>query len=433
MAEKKILIQGGRIVDPANNVDQSGDILLENGKVAAIDKKVSAKGAQVINAKNKIVCPGLIDIHVHFREPGGENEETIATGSAAAVAGGFTSVACMPNTNPALDDEASIEFVYRHARRANLCNVYTIGAATKGRQGKELAEIGQMVRAGAVGFSDDGDGIASTAVMLRVLEYLCMFDKPLLQHPEDPDVTAGGVMNRGTTATRLGMPGINPIGEELMIQRDLTLVKETAGRYHVCHVSTESSVELIRQAKKAYMPVTAEVTPHHLLLTEENCETFDTNFKMNPPLRTQADVEACLQGVAEGTIDCLVTDHAPHGIQEKELEFLNAPFGIIGLETALPLYIKALVGPDVLDWPGLIDRMTVGPARVLSLKKGTLSIGADADVTIIDPDLEWTIDARQFKSKSRNSPFHGWQVRGRAVTTIVGGQIKYDLESAEAG
>jgi dihydroorotase len=338
----------------------------------------------------------------------------------------------MPNTKPALDDEASIEFVYRHAKRADLCNVYSIGAATKGRKGRELAEMGQMVRAGAVGFSDDGDGIASTAVMLRVMEYLRMLDKPLLQHPEDPDVTAGGVMNRGQTATRLGMPGINPIGEELMIQRDLTLVKETASRYHVCHVSTESSVELIRQAKKAYMPVTAEVTPHHLLLTEENCETFDTNFKMNPPLRTQADVEACLQGLAEGTIDCLATDHAPHGIQEKELEFLSAPFGIIGLETALPLYIKALIGPQVLDWPTLIDRMTVGPARVLSLNKGTLSVGADADVTVIDPDMEWTIDTRQFKSKSRNSPFNGWLVRGRAVATIVNGQIKYELETAEA-
>ncbi len=430
MADEKILIKGGRIIDPANGVDRTGDLLLADGKVARLDTQITDSEARVIEAKGLIVCPGLIDIHVHFREPGDENEETIATGSAAAVAGGFTSVACMPNTNPALDDEASIEFVYRHAARANLCNVYPIGAVTKGRQGKELAEMGQMDRAGAVGFSDDGNGIASTGVMYRALQYVRMFDKPIIQHAEDPDVTGGGVMNGGQTALRLGLPGINPIGEELMIQRDLTLVKETGARYHVCHISTAAAVELVRQAKAARMPVTAEVTPHHLLLTEENCATFDTNFKMNPPLRTQADVEACLEGLAEGIIDCLATDHAPHGVQEKELEFLNAPFGIIGLESALPLYIKALLTTGLLDWSKLIDRMAVRPARVLRLDKGTLSVGADADVTVIDPDLEWTIDARAFKSKSRNCPFDGWKVHGRAVATIVGGQIKYQLEAA---
>ncbi|NLX14215.1 MAG: dihydroorotase [Phycisphaerales bacterium] len=428
MADTDILIRGGRIIDPANGVDRTGDLLLSDGKVACVDTRVAETGARVIEAAGLIVCPGLIDIHVHFREPGDENEETIATGSEAAVAGGFTSVACMPNTNPALDDEASIEFVYRHASRANLCNVYPIGAVTKGRQGKELAEMGQMDRAGAVGFSDDGCGIACTGLMYRALQYVRMFDKPIMQHAEDPDVTSGGVMNGGQTALRLGLPGINPIGEELMIQRDLTLVKETGARYHVCHISTAAAVELVRQAKAAGMPVTAEVAPHHLLLTEDNCATFDTNFKMSPPLRTSADVEACLAGLAEGTIDCLATDHAPHGVQEKELEFLSAPFGIIGLESALPLYLKVLLTTGLLDWPSLIDRMAVRPARVLRLGKGTLSVGADADVTLIDPDIEWTIDARGFKSKSRNCPFDGWKVRGRAVTTIVGGQIKYQLE-----
>jgi dihydroorotase len=254
-----------------------------------------------------------------------------------------------------------------------------------------------------------------------------MFDTPILQHCEDPDMAAGGVMNSGVTAVRLGLPGMNPIAEELMIQRDLTLVRATGSRYHVAHISTARGVELVRQAKAAGLPVTCEVCPHHLLLTEEACATYDTNYKMSPPLRTRADVEACLQGVVDGTIDCLVTDHAPHGVQEKEREFLDAPFGIIGLECALPLYVKAFIETGLMDWPGIIERLTIRPARVLSLEKGTLATGADADVTIIDPTLRWTIDVRQFKSKSRNCPYHGWDVTGRATHTIVGGKIKYQL------
>ncbi len=427
MANRKTLIKSARIIDPASEVDRVGDLLLADGKVARIGDHITEYDAQVIEADGLIVCPGLIDIHVHFREPGDENEETIATGSAAAVAGGFTSVACMPNTSPALDDEAAIEFVYRQASRAGLCNVYPIGAVTKGREGKELAEMGQMVRAGAVGFSDDGSGVASTGTMLRALQYIRMFNRPILQHCEDPDASAGGVMNGGEMAARLGLPGIDPIAEELMLQRDLTLVRETGARYHACHISTVRAVELVRQAKAAGLPVTAEVCVHHLLLTEDECATYDTNFKVNPPLRTRDDVVACLNGVADGTIDALVTDHAPHGIQEKELEFLYAPFGIIGLETALPLVAKALIAPGLLAWPALIERLTVGPARVLSLNKGTLSPGADADVTLIDPNLQWTIDAGQFKSKSKNCPFDGRPVTGRAVTTIVGGEVKHQF------
>lgn len=429
MSIQKILIKGGRIVDPANGMDAVGDLLLTGGHVARVGGEITDYDAQTINAAGCIVSPGLIDIHVHFREPGEENAETIASGSEAAVVGGFTSVACMPNTRPALDDEAAIEFVHRQAARANLCNVYPIGAITKGRAGEELAEIGQMVRAGAVAFSDDGSGVAKTGGMYRALQYVLMFDRPIMQHCEDPDLARGGVMNGGATATRLGLPGISSIAEELMLQRDLTLVRETGARYHMCHVSTRRSVELIRQAKAAGLRVTAEVCPHHLLLTEDACATYDTNFKMNPPLRTRDDVKACLQGVVDGTIDCLVTDHAPHGIQQKELEFLDAPFGIIGLETALPLYIKALIQPGLLDWPGLIERLTVRPARVLSLSKGTLSVGADADVTIIDSKAEWTIDAAAFRSKSRNCPFHGWQVVGRAAVTIVGGQVKHECRA----
>lgn len=423
----KLLIKDGRVIDPASDIDMIADVLISDGKVAAVDRGLSDGEARVIHAHGMIVSPGLIDIHVHLREPGNEGAETIATGTAAAVAGGFTSVACMPNTTPALDTETAVEFVYRQTDREGMCNVFPVGAVTKERKGSELAEIGQMVRAGAVGFSDDGRGIENTSVMFRALQYLRMFDKPLMQHCEDPSMARGGVMNGGKTAMRLGLPGINPVAEDLMIQRDLTLVEQTRARYHVCHISTAHAVDLVRQAKAAGLPVTCEVCPHHLLLTEEACSTYDTNYKMSPPLRTQHDVDACRQGVADGTIDCLVTDHAPHAVQDKDLEFLDAPFGIIGLETALALYIKALVDPGLVDWMTLIERLTVRPAAVLSLKKGTLAPGADADVTLIDPDLEWTVDARQFRSKSRNCPFDGWNLRGRAVMTIVGGQVKYQL------
>ncbi len=432
MASDTILIRGGRVIDPASQTDRTADVLLADGKVARIDASITAKAETTIDAAGMIVCPGLLDIHVHLREPGDEDEETIASGSAAAVAGGFTSVVCMPNTRPALDDEAAIEFVYRQAARVDLCNVYPLGAVTKGRQGVELAEMGQMVRAGAVGFSDDGVGVANTAVMLRALQYVRMFDRPIMQHCEDPAI-AGGVMNGGAVALRLGLPGIPSIAEDLMIQRDLTLVRLTQARYHVQHISTAGAVELVRQGKRCGLPVTTEVCPHHLLLTEEACSGYDTNFKMNPPLRARTDVDACLQGVVDGTIDCLVTDHAPHGQQEKEHEFLDAPFGIIGMETALPLFVKALIEPGLLDWPAMIERMTLRPAKVLKLAKGTLAIGADADVTVIDPDARWTIDAKQFHSLSRNCPFDGWEVRGRAAATIVGGSIKYQLEPATAG
>jgi dihydroorotase len=427
MAAQTLLIKGGRIIDPACGLDKTADLLLSEGKVSRIADNLTAAGAQIIDASGLIVCPGLIDVHVHLREPGDEDEETIETGTAAAVAGGFTSVACMPNTKPPLDDEASIEFICHQSQRVGSCNVYPVGAITKGRQGKELAEMGQMVRSGAVAFSDDGCGVANTQLMIQALNYVRMFDKPILQHCEDADVVGSGVMNGGATAVRLGLPGISPIAEELMLQRDLTLIRSTGARYHVCHISTARAVELVRQAKAAGLPVTAEACAHHLVLTEQECASYDPNFKMNPPLRTMDDVEACRRGVADGTIDCLATDHAPHGIQEKELEFLTAPFGIIGLETALPLFIKALIEPGLMDWPAMIDRLTVRPARLLSIDKGTLAVGADADVTLIDPQCRWTIDVNQFRSKSRNCPFHGWQVTGRAVMTLVGGEIKHQL------
>lgn len=425
---KPILIRGGRIVDPSQGSDETADLAMVDGKIAGIGRTAAAAAgpsAEMIDARGLIVAPGLIDMHVHLREPGQEEKETIETGAAAALAGGFTAVACMPNTEPALDDDTQIEFVRRQGKRAAQARVYPIGAITKGRGGKELAEIGLMVKAGAVAFSDDGVGVADPGVCLRAMQYVSMFGKLFIQHCEDKSLAGKGVMNSGPTATRLGLPAIPPMSEDIMVQRDITLARTTNVRYHVAHISTAGSVELVRQAKKLGARVTAEVCPHHLLLTDEACATYDPNFKMNPPLRSKADVAACIEGVRDGTIDCLVTDHAPHLDSEKELGFQEAPFGVIGLETALPLFIQALIEPKVLDWPRLIAALSTRPAELLGIPGGTLKVGSIADVTVIDPDTEWTIDAAAFRSKSRNTPFGGWKVRGRAAMTIVGGELRF--------
>jgi len=418
-----LIIKNGRVIDPAAGRDEVADLTIADGRIAAIGQSPAAGGAEVIDAAGQIVCPGLIDMHVHLREPGNEDAETIASGCAAAVAGGYTSIACMPNTTPAVDNEAMIEFVYRQAARAGLCHVYPIGAITKGREGKELAEMGQMIRAGAVAFSDDGRGVANAAVMMRAMQYARMFGKPLIEHCEDPHLAEGGCMNAGLTATRLGLPGIPAVAEETMIQRDLLLAQNTGCRYHVAHVSTAGGVELIREGKKRGVSVTTEVCPHHLLLTDECVATYDTNYKVNPPLRTAGDVQACLAGVADGTIDCLVSDHAPHGREDKETDFPNAPFGIIGLEVALGLFVRALIQPGHLTWPALLAKMTIAPARVLGLSKGTLSVGADADVTIIDPDRRWQVGTASFFSRSHNCPYEGWELVARPTCTIVGGRV----------
>lgn len=421
-----LLIKNGTILDPSRKLETRADLLVRDGKIARIGENLG-NADRVIDAAGCYVTPGLIDIHVHFREPGEEEEETIASGSAAAVAGGFTTVCCMPNTKPALDNEAQIEFVLREGQRVNLANVYPVGAITKGREGKELAEIGSMHQRGAVAFSDDGVGVADASVMRKALQYAKMFDTVLMQHCEEPTL-GGGAMHGGAVSTLLGLPGTPAEAEQLMIARDLLLNRTIGCRYHVQHLSTAWSVELIRRGKRDGQQVTAEVAPHHLLLTDECCRTYDTNYKMNPPLRTQADVDAVIEGVKDGTIDCLATDHAPHLAEEKELEFQYAPNGIIGLECALSLYIKALVEPGHISWMRLIEMMTINPARIVKLNKGTLAEGADADITIIDPKRKWTVDIEQFQSKSRNCPYHGWELTGQQVATIVGGEVKWQLE-----
>ncbi len=420
-----LLIKNGILLDPSQAFEQRKDILLRDGKIAAVGTNLGSAD-RVIDAAGNYVTPGLIDIHVHFREPGDEEEETIASGSAAAVAGGFTTVCCMPNTKPALDNEGQIEFVLREGQRVNLAQVHPIGAITRERAGKELAEMALMKERGAIAFSDDGVGVADAAMMRKALQYAKMIDAVIMQHCEEPTLS-GGCMNAGLVSTALGLGGLPAESEQLMIARDLLLNRTIGCRYHVQHISSAGSVDLIRQAKKNGERVTAEVAPHHLLLTDECCRTFDTNYKMNPPLRTAADVKACIEGVRDGTIDCLATDHAPHLAEEKELEFPYAPFGILGLECALPLYVQALVTPGHIPWMRLIELMSTKPAEIVGLAKGTLRLGADADLTIIDPKLQWTIDAEAFKSKSRNCPFDGEQVTGRAVCTIVGGEVKWAL------
>jgi len=425
----QLLIKNGRVVDPANSIDKKCDVLITDGKIAevgslgaAVQKSVNT----VIDATGTLVTPGLIDIHVHFREPGDEEEETIASGSAAAVAAGFTSVVCMPNTDPTIENETDVEYVHRKGRKTRKTHVYVMGAVTKNREGVELAEMGLMAEAGAVGFTDDGRGVQDPAVMLRALKYAKMFDVVIAQHCQDQSIAGNGVMNAGYYATILGLPGMDGLAEEAMLWRDIQLIKRTGVRYHAQHISTAGSVELIRAAKKDSLPITCEVTPHHLLLTEECCAEYDTNYKVNPPLRNGRDVEVLKQAIAEGLVDALATDHGPHLQSEKELEFLAAPFGIASLECALGLYVKALIEPGIVDWPGLVRLMTENPAKIIGVDKGTLGTHKQADVTIIDPDAEYKIDVNEFRSKSRNCPYRGWTVKGKVEKTIVGGEIRFE-------
>jgi len=422
--KNELLIKNGRVIDPANGIDEVMDVLIIDGVVEKVGK-IDQTAEIVIDATGKIVTPGLIDIHTHFREPGDEEVETIASGSMAAVAGGFTSVVTMPNTDPPIQDETSVEYIHRKARVARKTHVYVMGAITKDRAGKELAEMGLMARAGAVGFTDDGNGIQDAAVMSMALKYSTMTGLVVAPHCQDDSFGSSGVMNSGYNSTVLGLPGTDVLAEEMMLWRDIQLLKRTKAKYHVQHISTKGSVKIIKEAKEDGLAVSCEVTPHHLLLTDDSICDYDTNYKVNPPLRTNEDIEALRQAIADGLVDALVTDHAPHLQSAKDLEFLAAPFGIDSIECALPLYVKALIDSKVIGWPKMIAMMTCRPAGIIGIDKGTLGVGKQGDVTIIDPDAKWKVDTAKFYSKSRNCPYQGWDVKTKVSYTIVGGEIRY--------
>ncbi len=419
-----ILIQNGRVIDPSQGVDRKTNLLIEDGRIRAFDVQTNGQET-IIDADGKIVAPGLIDMHVNLREPGREEDETIATGTAAALAGGFTSVACLTNTEPPIDTQATVEFIQHQAALADNCNVFVVACVSKNREGKELAELGQLVQAGAVAFSDGDAPVSNPELMRRAFEYCLMFDRPILNHAEALELTAGGVMHQGLVSLVLGLSGMPAAAEDVMTSRDISLAESTGGRVHAMRVSTSGSVEVIRRAKRRNVRVTAEVCPHHFTLTDEHLRTFDSNFKTNPPLRSQQDVDACIAALKDDTIDCIASDHAPYASEKKMQELDLAPFGIVGLETTLGLVVTQLIEPGHLDWPRALAKLTINPARILGIDKGTLLPGADADVTIIDPDVRWTVEPSRFRSKNTNTPFGGWQLRGRADTVIVGGRVKY--------
>jgi len=418
-------ITRGRVIDPSQGIDQVADLWIEGGNVAGIGPR-PLQASRILDATDKIVCPGLIDMHVHLREPGREEDETIATGTAAALAGGITSVACMPNTEPALDSQAAAEFVYLQAKRAGNANVFPVGAITKGRKGEELAEIGGLVTGGAVAFTDDGSPVVSAEIMRRALEYCRMFDKAVLSHCEDVDLTRGGVMHEGFESMRLGLRGMPAAAEEIVVFRDIELARMANARLHVLHVSTAGSVDLIRRARRRGVQVTGEACPHHFTLTDKELRRYDSNYKMAPPLRAEDDRQALIEGLRDGTLEVIASDHAPHAPEKKMRELDLAPNGIIGLETLLPVCVVGLIEPDYLTWPQLIEKLTVNPARVLGIDRGTLKPGAVADISIVDPAAEWIVDPAQFRSKSRNCPFAGAKVRGRAHAVIVAGEVKFE-------
>ncbi|RMH20913.1 MAG: dihydroorotase [Gemmatimonadetes bacterium] len=431
---RPLVVRGGRVVDPTQRLDAVVDVLVADGHVAAVGAGLEApEGALELDAAGMVVTPGLIDVHVHLREPGEEHKETIATGARAAAAGGFTAVCAMPNTDPVVDDPAGVGFVLRQAAAARAARVYPVGAISVGQKGEQLAAIGEMVEAGAVAITDDGHPVMDSGLMRMALEYAQAFDIPVADHPEDLGISRGGVMNEGLVSTRLGLRGKPNASEDVHIVRDLLLAEHTGGRIHLQHVSTAFGVEAIRQAKARGVWVTAEATPHHLLLTDEAVDGYDTNAKMNPPLRRPEDRDAVREGLRDGTLDVLATDHAPHHYDEKEAAFDDAPFGIVGLETALGLVYGHLVEGGLIDLATMVERMSCQPARAFGLPGGSLEPGSVGDVTVFDPAAEWTVDPATFRSKSRNTPFAGWTLKGRPVWTIVGGEVVYGAAGPEEG
>ncbi|MDD3652887.1 MAG: dihydroorotase [Desulfotomaculaceae bacterium] len=419
----KLLIKGGTLMDPATGRVNEEDLLINDGKITKTGVNLSDDSAEVLDAAGKLVTPGLIDMHVHLREPGFEAKETILSGALAAARGGFTSVACMPNTNPVADCGAIISYIRGKAREAGKVNIYPIGAITSGSKGVELAEMGDMQKAGAAGFSDDGQPVMSAGLMRRAMQYADMLNMTIISHCEDKSLAGGGAMHEGYMSTVLGLPGIPASAEEVVVARDILLAEETGCRVHIAHVSTAGSVRLVREARARGVQVTAEATPHHFSLTDEAVTGYNTNTKVNPPLRTDIDVAAVRQGLADGTISVIATDHAPHTIEEKDVEYGLAPFGIVGLETAVGLVWTELVATGILTPLEAVAKLTSNPASILGIAKGTLEIGADADITIIDPMATWTVDPEQFASKGRNTPFAGRVLQGLPYATILSGRI----------
>ncbi len=418
----KLLLKGGRVVDPAAGLDAKRDVLIEDGKISKLGTRIVVRGARVIEAKGMLVMPGLIDMHVHLRDPGRPDKETIASGTRAAARGGFTTVCCMANTDPPIDNPAVVKYVRNKAETEGVVNVFPIAAVTKGLKGEELTEMGMMLEEGAVAFSDDGRPVVRSDVMRRALEYARQFGVPIISHCEDAGLSHGGEMNESALSTAIGLSGIPSLAEEVMVARDIMLAEEF-GKVHIAHVSSARSVELIRRAKRKKILVTCETCPHYFSLTEEAVRDYDTDAKVNPPLRSERDVRAVVKGLRDGTIDVVATDHAPHNIEEKNIEFNQASSGMVGLETALALVLTRLVEPKVLPIKKAIAKLTAAPARILGLNKGTLRVGADADVIVVDPKAEWIVDAAQFASKSRNTPFQGWKLKGKVLYTIVGGKV----------
>jgi len=434
MSTRPLLLTGGRVLDPSQGIDvEVGDVLVVDGKIQhAGDRIGGPDDAERLDCTGLVVSPGFVDVHCHLREPGREDVETIASGARAAAAGGFTAVCAMPNTDPVTDNQAAVGFIIRQAQRADAARVYPIGAITIGQKGETLAEFGEMVAAGAVAVSDDGRPVVSAQIMRTALEYARTFGIPVADHCEEPTLAKGGAMNEGVMSMRLGLKGIPAEAEEIMAIRDILLARRTGGHVHLCHMSTRGSVELIRWGKERGIRVTAEVCPHHLSLTEAEVEGYDTNAKMNPPLRTAEDVEALQEAVRDGTIDCVATDHAPHHYDEKEREFADAPNGIVGLETALGVLGSWLVAPGILSYAQLVERMACAPARIFGLPGGTLRAGSVGDLTVFDPTAEWVVDPARFRSRGRNSPYAGRTLRGRVHATVVGGRVVY-RDAAAAG
>ncbi|MBT5028794.1 MAG: dihydroorotase [Nitrospinaceae bacterium] len=425
------LIKNGRVIDPANKLDGSFDILINDGRIEAVEPKGKISGSKLkgiaeIDAKGCVVSPGFCDMHVHFREPGHEYKETIETGSASASAGGFTTVAVMPNTSPVNDNRSVTELILSQARKTSAINILPIGAISKGLKGETLSDMGELKEAGCIGYSDDGRPVMDSELMRRALEYSRMFDLPCIQHSEMLDLTLGGCMNEGIISTELGLKGMPVEAEDIMVFRDISLLAKTGGRLHVAHISSGGAVDLVRQAKAKGLPVTCEVAPHHFTLTEEACREYDTNSKMSPPLRTHQDIELIKEGLRDGTIDIIATDHAPHDLADKQVEFSKACFGIVGLETALPLTLK-LVDEKIITLEKAVDLLTHQPCRLFNLDKGDIGVGKIADIVIFDPQSKYCIEPEKFKSRSKNSPYKGWQVRGQILHTLVAGKTVYSV------